>query len=201
MIAGLGMCAYAGSTREQERQRRISVQRVAPSHKAWRGVLLAVLAGVCASCMNFGLLAARPLLEAAEKAHVTAYVAANLLWVPLLAGGALPNVAYCVGLGVAKNSFAEFRRPETAMYGPLALGMAVLWFGSNLAYGAAVQWMGALGPEWGWPAYMSLIVVLAGIFGFIAGEWKGSSGRSKIWQGTGMVTLILGVCVLSRNHG
>ena len=201
MVAGLAMCAYAGSAREAERRRAASAGQTAASGKAWAGVLLAVLAGLCASCMNFGLLAAQPLLDAARGFHVAPFVAANLLWVPLLAGGALPNVAYCVWLGFTKHTFLELKIAGSSLYAALALGMAVLWFGSNLAYGAAVQLLGALGPEWGWPAYMSLIVVLAGCFGFLTGEWKGSAGQSRIWQGAGMTMLVCGVVLLSRSHG
>jgi len=80
----------------------------------------------------------------------------------------------------------------------LAMVMAILWFFSTALYGVATTRLGELGAIVGWPVFMSLIVVTAGILGMITGEWKHSGMKPLALQMAGMLLLVMAVIMLSR---
>jgi hypothetical protein len=65
-------------------------------------------------------------------------------------------------------------------------------------YGIATTQLGELGVVVGWPVFMSLIVVTAGILGMLTGEWEHSGTRPVALQMVGMLLLVLAVVTLSR---
>ena len=197
MASGLAMCAYAGSRRDLKKL--IAASQVGKrSSSRLNGVLFALLSGVCASSMSFGLLAAVPLSRAAAGAGASPYFATNLAWLPLLAGGAVPNILYCLFLMRRAGTAGELFHAGIAHCYLLSGTMAVLWFGSSIVYGAATQMLGKSGLALGWPVYMSMIVIVAGVIGFGTGEWRGAGLREKTWQLAGMMMLILGVFTMTK---
>jgi L-rhamnose-H+ transport protein len=76
--------------------------------------------------------------------------------------------------------------------------MAFFWFASTIMYGVASSKLGELGPVLGWPFFMSLIVIMASVFGFLTGEWKDAGKTPLRVQMAGVAILIVAVIVLSR---
>ena len=76
--------------------------------------------------------------------------------------------------------------------------MAIFWFASTLLYGVASGKLGELGPVLGWPFFMSLIVIMASVFGFLTGEWKNAGKTPFRIQMAGVALLIVAVIVLSH---
>jgi L-rhamnose-H+ transport protein len=76
--------------------------------------------------------------------------------------------------------------------------MAILWFFSTALYGVATTRLGELGVAVGWPVFMSLIVVTAGILGMLTGEWRNSGKLPLSLQVVGMLLLVMAVITLSR---
>jgi hypothetical protein len=76
--------------------------------------------------------------------------------------------------------------------------MAFFWFASTLMYGVASGKLGELGPVLGWPFFMSLIVIMASVFGFLTGEWKNAGKTPLRVQMAGVAILVVAVIVLSR---
>ncbi|HEV2313809.1 MAG TPA: hypothetical protein VGR94_06345, partial [Candidatus Acidoferrales bacterium] len=64
-----------------------------------------------------------------------------------------------------------------------------------LMYGIAVR---PLGTAVAWPIFMSLIVIVASIWGVLTGEWKGAGKRPLQIMYGGVAVLILAIIVLSR---
>lgn len=62
-------------------------------------------------------------------------------------------------------------------------------------YGIAVA---PLGPPVAWPIFMSLIVIVASIWGVVTGEWKGAGKQPLQIMYSGIAVLILAIIVLSR---
>jgi hypothetical protein len=73
--------------------------------------------------------------------------------------------------------------------------MAVCWFGSTLMYGISADWLGIVVA---WPAFMSMIVIVAMILGVVTGEWKGSGKKPLQIMYWGLATLVVAIVVLSR---
>ena len=193
VVAGVSICAVAGRMRERAQPRG-----EASGMPFAQGLAIAAASGVCASMMNFGVAFGKPLITAAAQAGAQPYWTVNTVWVPLLLGGAFPNIAYCLYL-MRKNRTADnFRLPGTGSYWGLALVMAAFWFGSSLLYGAASIKLGDLGAVLGWPLFMSLIVIVASLLGVATGEWKSTGNGPLRIQLSGVLVLVAAVVVLSR---
>jgi L-rhamnose-H+ transport protein len=192
VLAGVAVCAIAGRAREKA--------VAAPAHRtsASTGLLCAVLAGIGAAAMNFGVAFGQPVIDAATAAGAGEAWRTNAVWAPLLAAGAIPNLLYCIFLMRKNRSASNFTIAGTASYWGLAGVMAVLWFVSTLMYGVASIKLGELGPVLGWPFFMSLIVISASLLGLLTGEWKGAGKGPVRIQLAGVALLVLAVIVLSR---
>ena len=196
VLAGVFVCAIAGRMRE-----RAQGGSAAKRKSFGVGLAMALCSGLCAACMNFGVAFGAPILRSATAHGAGAQQVVNAVWLPLLMAGAIPNIAYCVYLLTRKRSWVNFRSPQTPAYVGLAAVMGILWFFSTALYGVATTQLGALGVVVGWPVFMSLIVVTAGILGILTGEWRNSGTRPVGLQTVGMLLLVMAVVMLSRAQG
>ena len=193
VVAGVTVCAIAGRRRE-------AAQQATPHQAAGsfgRGLTIAIISGLLAAAMNFGVAFGGPIGRAALANGAQPYWTVNAIWVPLLLAGAIPNLLYCVYLLKKNNTGAKFSAGGGS-YWLLALLMALFWFASSIMYGVSSAKLGELGPVLGWPLFMSLIVIVASVVGILTGEWKGTGKAPVRIQAAGVVILIIAVVVFSR---
>lgn len=190
-IVGAAMCAVAGWLRRpapEEDTRRTSA---AP------GFVFAVLSGLGAALLNFGLVHGGALLYAAELNGAERAWAPNVVWLPMMAGGSIPLVVYC-GVRLLRNgTLSDFVGAGSGWQWALALLMAVLWFGGIELYGVTAQKLGAWGPIFGWPIFMSGIAIAGSLLDVVLGEWKDAPKWLLLVQGIGVVVLIAAVVMLA----
>jgi L-rhamnose-H+ transport protein len=160
------------------------------------GIAIAILCGFGASFINLGLAFGSPLTDAARSVGSGELNASNVVWMPLMLAGSIPNLMYCLRL-LRKNRTGHKFADGHLSHWVLAFVMAVLWLGSTLLYGVAAAKLGSWGPVLGWPLFMSLIVIIASLLGMMTGEWK-NSGRLPIRiQWSGVALLALAVFILA----
>jgi len=192
VLLGVGICALAGRARER------TLHLATPTRgKGNTGLLLALLCGLGASFVNFGLTFGAPLIDMAKELGASPSMAANTVWLPLMFAGAIPNLAYCAFLMRKNNSRGRFAGGGAGHWA-LAFLMAVFWFGSTLLYAAAAEHLGSLGPILGWPLFMSLIVITASLLGIFTGEWKNTGKRPLTTQLAGVAVLVAAVFLLAH---
>ena len=189
VLLGVALCAVAGRIREGQSRQSTSQKRIS------QGLLLAMLCGLLASFMNFGVAFGTPLAQVARSFGANRVNAINAIWLPLMLSGAVPNVLYCAWLMKRNGSGHRYRVGRSHWL--LAAIMAVFWFGSTLLYGLAASQLGAWGPILGWPFFMSLIVITATMLGMSTGEWKGCGPLPIRIQWTGVTVLVLAIFVLA----
>ena len=192
MLLGVAICAAAGQWRENCLSGSSGARRSATSS----GLILAVLCGCGASFQNFGIAFGAHLLDLARAKGASPAYAANAVWLPLLLGGAVPNLLYCIFLLRKNATVGRFFRVHPGHW-LLALTMGVFWFGSLELYGAATARLGSLGPALGWPLFMSLIVVTASLLGVLTGEWRLSGRKPLVLQWVGVGSVIAAIVVLA----
>jgi L-rhamnose-H+ transport protein len=190
VLMGVMLCAAAGRIREGS-----SAQSTPSQRRTSQGLLLAILCGLLASFMNFGVAFGTPLVDIARSFGASGLNAINAVWLPLLLAGAVPNVVYCAWLMKRNRSGHRYRVGRS--HWALAAIMAVLWFGSTLLYGLAAGQLGAWGPILGWPLFMSLIVITATILGMFTGEWKDCGPLPIRIQWAGVTILVLAIFILA----
>jgi L-rhamnose-H+ transport protein len=194
VTAGVAICAVAGRMREKA---QLANSESGKSSFA-SGLSIAIVSGVCAALMNFGVAFGGPLIKAATHAGAKPQWAVNAIWLPLMMAGAIPNILYCVYLLRKNKTTCNFGASGTLSYWPLALIMAFFWLGSTVLYGASSGKLGELGAVLGWPLFMSLIVIVASLLGVATGEWKTSGAKPLRIQIIGVGVLVIAVIVLSR---
>ena len=193
VLLGVATSAVAGKMRE----RTNSTDAESKPHFGV-GLVMAVASGICASMMNVGFAYGAPLAAAASTHGANSLWQTDAIWVPLMAGGFVPNLLYCVYLLRKRKSAGQYTARTIWPNVPLALGMGILWFGSSVLYGIATAFLGELGPVVGWPLFMSLIVIVASVLGVWTGEWRGAGSRALRTQVVAVVILVAAVVVLSR---
>jgi len=193
VVFGVGTCAEAG--RRRERARAANANRPGAYLP---GLLMALLSGLLASFMNVGIAFAGPLVSQASAQGASQSSSMYAVWFPLLLGGAIPNLLYCAWLLNRRSTFAQYRGPCQLLNISLAAAMAILWFFSTALYGVASHSLGSWGVVLGWPVFMSVIVIGAGLLGILTGEWKDSGRLPVLFQAAGILLLVLAIVVFSR---
>ena len=192
VLLGVTVSAMAGRMRDRSQHNEAKTAHFGV------GLLMAIASGVCASMMNVGFSFGTPLSAAAAAHHANALWWTDAIWVPLLAGGAVPNLLYCAYLLRKRKTSENYTAATAGRNVLLALAMAVLWFGSSVLYGIATAFLGDLGPVVGWPVFMSLIVIVASLLGVWTGEWRNAGSRALRVQGLAVLILVCAVVVLSH---
>jgi L-rhamnose-H+ transport protein len=161
------------------------------------GVFMAAAAGLLAPMLNYSLAFGDIFILQALRHHAAPPDAPYAVWPIALLGGSLPNLAYAGWLIYRNKSLANF----IPVWPQILTGtmMGVLWMGSVAAYGTATTLLGLLGASIGWSIYQISMILTANISGWIAGEWKGVSSRSKFvfWGGL----FLLGSATLAITYG
>jgi L-rhamnose-H+ transport protein len=191
---GVSLCALAGRRRELE----LDGTRNLAERPFKFGLACALASGVLASMMNLGISFGGSLLKLATDHGASPLWCANILWPPLLAAGAIPNIAYCLYLMRNRRSTTRYSGEGLLYCWSLSVLMGLLWFGGHVLYGMGISSLGALGPTLGWPVYMSFLVISAGLYGFATGEWKQVTNGPIGLQLAGMAILCVAVFIFSR---
>lgn len=192
-IFGVALCGLAGKQREKD-----EALKSGPAKAGFlRGFIFAVLAGVCGSMLNFGLVAGAGLIEIARQHGASARDATNAAWVPVLFVGAIPAIVYCVHLLRKNHTGGNFLILSTLPYLFLALLMGILWFGSVVFYGWATLRIGTLGAVLGWPLFMVTIVLGSAVWGVVTGEWKHAGTRARMLMASSVSVLAVSIIILA----
>ncbi len=194
VVAGVTVCAIAGKKREKA----IGAQSRHSKMPFGTGLACAILSGLGAAAMNFGVAFGGAVNNAATSTGTSPNWTINAVWFPLMVAGSVPNIAYCIYLMRKNHTGGNFSATGSGSYWGLAAIMALFWFVSTIMYGVASNKLGELGPILGWPFFMSLIVIMASVMGGLTGEWKNTGKTPVRIQIAGVTILVIAVIVLSR---
>ncbi len=175
MIAGISVCAAAGSAREADTR----TGRTGGTAKFLYGILLCAASGALSACLNFGFAFGAGISLRAQQLGNSPLASVYPLLAIMLSAGYLANVAYCAFLLTRSRSWALYAQPAARGHWPLGVLMGLLVFGGILLYGLGAERLGPLGTSAGWGLSMAMMIVSANTAGFLTGEWKGA-GRLAI---------------------
>ena len=196
VIAGIVLCAVAGSRREREKTAAVSQSS---GSRFWLGLLICALSGIFSPMLNFSFVFGKNIQELTLKSGATPAMASNLVWCVALSAGFLANGGYCVYLLQKNRTWSLLTKPgipRTYWLGTLVMG--ILWFGGIAAYGIGAADLGALGGVIGWPLFMAMIIITANLLGALTGEWKGAARSTYAYSWSGIGVLLIAIYVISR---
>jgi L-rhamnose-H+ transport protein len=188
LLLGVGLAAVAGKKREES-----LADGPAVVEKGTFGVGLAIciFSGVFSAMLNMAFAFSQPVVNAGMEAGASNFGALNAVWMVALGGGFIANAGYTGYLLIRNKTWGNFTLPGTAKAWGIGLGMAVLWTGGVILYGRGAASMGQNGAVIGWPLFMAIIIFVSTIWGFVSGEWKGSSQQARQYMLAGMVVLLV----------
>lgn len=137
------------------------------------GFIMALASGAGSAAINIGgSFSAHPVTLATE-AGVPGMYAALLQWPVVFFGGFLANFGYAVYKLVKNKTYTDYTKPGCGKaYGKVLL-TSFVWFAALGVYAMATALLGDFGPVVGWVAFNGLALIVANLWGFKDGEWKG----------------------------
>lgn len=164
------------------------------------GLAICVVSGILSASLNFANTFGQPIADSAVLHGAPETMQLNAIYCVSVASGGIPNLLYC-GYTVARKGDWPMKHGTADLVKNVMLTavMGVLWFGSNVAFGAAASMLGDLGTVVGFPIYIIGMVIVANVSGIVQGEWNGASKKAMAWMGTGLALLVLaiGACWLA----
>jgi len=191
-LMGVIVCAIAGG-----RKHGLQTPGSAPDKSSFKkGLFIAICSGSGAAMVNLGLAFGAPLIKIATDHGADPVWAPNIIWLPVMLSGSIPNVLYCLHLMRRNKTAVRFQEPGRSASLARTVVMAIVWFAGISLYGVASGLMGSWGAIIGWPLFMTTVIVTAGIMGFATGEWKNTGNRPFRIQISGMAVLIVAIFIL-----
>ena len=193
MVAGVILCAQAGGSKGEAGS---------SSAKRFRlGLLIAIVGGVLAPTLNFGIQYGTALLSkgAGTGTKQGFPVEIYLAWAVFLSSAALVQAGYCFGRVVREHSAAVFAagmRTRDALQVP---AMSLLWIASVFVYGRSAFGLGSLGNSFGWPVFVALIILTSNAWGVFLAEWKQATRAAFLRMIAGSAVLIFAAFLIGQS--
>ncbi len=197
-MLGIGSCGYAGRLRERSEKQLPGAPRkmVGAARPLWAGLLLCSGAGLLSAAFNIGYSLSLGISASAVQAGNTPFAGSNVIWMLVLASGAVSNLGFCAYLFHKNGSWSNFRQAQGGSLFALAILMGLLWGGSIFVYGSAAPKLGKLGPAIGWPISLMVGLLTANFCGLLAGEWKFAQPTARHWMAAGLAILLCSIGIL-----
>lgn len=192
MVVGVVLCAQAGGAK--------TAAPGASGARFRKGLIIALLGGIGAPLLNFGIQYGISLLRAAGQIPTDARFSLKtyVAWAVFLSAASVTQAGYCFFRTVKTNSTAAFRSPGAGRDAVTVVVMSVVWAASVFLYGMSAVGLGPLGTSFGWPIFVGLIVLTSNAWGVLLGEWKGTSPRAFRRMLAGSAVLVLAAFLIGQ---
>ncbi len=191
-MIGISFCGAAGIRKEKEIPSEEKQQTIR-EFNFWKGVWVALFAGVMSACMSFGINTGKPIAELAVQMGTPDLWQNTPVFIIILAGGFTTNFIWCLYLNFKNNSWCDYiKTVETPMllnyiFSALA---GITWYLQFMFYGMGTTQMGKYDFS-SWTIHMAFIIIFSNIWGWIFREWKGVGKKTHalVWTGIGVLIL------------
>jgi len=164
------------------------------------GLILALASGAGSAAINIGASASNYPVNLAVADGVNATSASLLSWVVVFFGGFLANFGYAIIKLIKNKSYVNYTQPGCGKAYFKVLLTSFVWFAALAVYGKATALLGEYGPSIGWVAFNGLALIIANIWGFADGEWKGCE-RARNISLIGNAVIIAALVVVGISNG
>jgi len=196
LLIGLIFYAYAGRRREKE-QADPNADASSPKSSFATGLALCIFTGIFGSSYNLGFAFGGDVIKT-SLLHGAGHMSSTYpVWALVLGAGFIPNLVYSVYL-LAKNGTANlFARSGSARETLLAVAMAAMWITAVLGYGIGATLVGTDGTSIGYMLFVAASILFANAYGLMAGEWKGTSPRTRRLLMVAIAFILVSVILLN----
>ena len=204
-LVGIAFVGAAGRNKESELPEEEKKKAVA-EFDFRKGMVVAIISGVCSACMNFGLQSGGGIEKAAYEAALKAGAVAPGGLFPwqgmpvimvVLWGGFLVQAAWVVQQHAKHGTFGDyFHRGPLVRNWILASLVGIIWVFQFVCQKAGEPLMGEL-------KYISFAIVMAStilfstVIGVLTGEWRGTGAKTRGYLALGILILLVSFCAIS----
>jgi L-rhamnose-H+ transport protein len=191
-IVGTIVCGWAGVRKESDLS-KLDTDASSREFQVWKGLGVAMIAGLLSACMAFAFGAGAKIATLAERAGADPLYANNATLVVILAGGFVTNATWCLWLNKRNKTFRDYTSGSVSSRMPAILwscAAGVIWYGQFFFYGMGKS---KLGSDWdfsSWSIHMSFIIVFSNLWGLVFREWRDATPRTKMIVWLGILMLI-----------
>ena len=196
LLIGLVFYAYAGRRREKE-QADPNASSSSPKSSFATGLALCIFTGIFGSSYNLGFAFGGDVIRVSQQHGAGHMTSTYPVWALVLGAGFIPNLVYCVYLLVKNGTANLFTRRGSTREAVLALAMAATWITAVLGYGIGATLVGADGTSVGYMLFVAASILFANAYGLMAGEWKGTSPRTRRFLIAAVAFILVAVIVLN----
>jgi L-rhamnose-H+ transport protein len=187
LLVGVALVGIAGKKREAS---RAEGNQAGQKGSFTVGLLICIFSGIFSCMLNLAFSFSKPVAQAALLGGASVGGAQNFVWMVTLLGGFIANAAYTSFLLRRNKTWKNFTMPSSGRVALLGFMMGLLWYAGVIFYGRGAGIMGELGTVVGWPIFMATMIIFSTVWGFLTGEWKGSSAQAKLYMLAGLIVLI-----------
>jgi L-rhamnose-H+ transport protein len=194
MVGGVILCAQAGGAK--------SSAPGATGTRFRKGLIIAIIGGVGAPLLNFGIQYGISLLRLARQIPDEARFSVNtyVAWAVFLSAAALTQAGYCLLRILKTKAGGAFQAAGSGRDAILVLAMSVCWTASVAFYGMSVVGLGPLGASFGWPVFIALIILTSNAWGVALGEWKNAPGVAFRRMLAGSAVLVVAAFLIGQGR-
>jgi L-rhamnose-H+ transport protein len=204
---GIIICGKAGTMKEKELSKNITVAEENNEYRFGLGIFVAIVSGVLSACFNFGIEAGKLMADNANEVWKVLHPNAgnflfqnNVIYVVILWGGLTTNFIWCMILNARNNTFSNYtdgKKPLLKNYIFSALA-GTTWFLQFFFYGMGESKLGNGASSW--ILHMAFIILIANAWGLLLKEWKGVSKKAIYTVIAGIATIIVSVLVVGYGN-
>lgn len=194
MVAGVILCAQAGGSKTK------AEPAAATGARFRKGLIIALIGGVLAPTLNFGIQYGTSLLARVGEMPGSARfpLLIYLAWAIFLSASALLQAGFCFWRVIRARQAGAWTAPGAQRDAAQVVAMSTVWIASVFLYGRSAFALGRLGNSFGWPIFIALIILTLNAWGIILGEWKGVSRAGFLRMIAGSAVLVLAAFLIGQ---
>lgn len=150
------------------------------------GIAMAVFSGIGSGFMNVGFTKMDAISKPLELYGYSQLAVSAAKWLPVLVGGCLAGIIYCIGEVTYKKDWHTVTEKGSGTRSLKLFGVSIIWYLALILYGYAVILMGELGNTVGWILFNALALIISTMWGLKTGEWKGTK-KTTLFVGCGVL--------------
>lgn len=136
------------------------------------GIGLSVFSGIGSGFMNVGFAHSSDISSALEAYGYSQMAASAVKWLPVLVGGGLACVIYCIGEVSVKGEWNTVVAKGSGTRAVKLFGVSIVWYAALMLYGYSTYLLGDMGSTVGWILFNALALIISVLWGLKTGEWK-----------------------------
>jgi L-rhamnose-H+ transport protein len=191
-VVGVAVCGRAGFLREKRED-----SSAQGKHSFGAALLVCIASGLLSACANLGFAFTSHVGEEAQRLGTSPVFSTLASWMPVFWGAAASLLVWFGGLQIRRGTWRNNFGPDALYDWGNGAFMGAIWFVGTIPYGMGAYYLGRLGTSVGWAVNIAFSLVVANVFGFWTGEWKGAPVRALRALYAGLSILILAIVILA----